>query len=178
MALAVVIISPGSPIYRQQREGVGGRKFAMLKLRTMYPDADARLERHLAASPVSQQEWERYFKLRNDPRVLPVIGNFLRRSSLDELPQLWNILRGDMSLVGPRPFPDYHLQKFDPGFLALRRSVPTGLTGLWQVEVRSEGDIEVQQELDTYYIRNWSLWLDCYILVKTIGVVMTGTGAK
>jgi lipopolysaccharide/colanic/teichoic acid biosynthesis glycosyltransferase len=178
LALAVVIVSPGSPIYRQKREGVGGRKFDMLKLRTMHPDAEARLERHLAASPVSRQEWEKYFKLRDDPRVLPVIGNFIRRSSLDELPQLWNILRGDMSLVGPRPFPDYHLQNYDPGFLALRRSVATGLTGLWQVELRSDGDIGAQQELDTYYIRNWSLWLDFYILVKTFATVLTGKGAK
>jgi len=178
LALAVVIVSPGRPFYRQRREGVGGQKFSMLKLRTMYPDAEARLERHLAASPVSRQEWERYFKLRDDPRVLPYIGNFMRQSSLDELPQLWNVLRGDMSLVGPRPFPDYHLQNYDPGFLNLRRSVPTGLTGLWQVEVRSEGDIEVQQQMDTYYIRNWSLWLDFYILVKTIAAVVSGRGAK
>ena len=178
LCLAIFIISPGNPFYSQQREGMGGRTIRMLKLRTMRLDADRTLERYLDAHPAERIEWNRYFKLKNDPRVLPVIGNFMRQSSLDELPQLWNILSGSMSLVGPRPFPYYHLEKFDDDFRALRRSVKPGLTGLWQVEYRSDGDVEIQQEIDTYYIRNWSLWLDILILFRTFDAVLSGKGAR
>ena len=177
-AAMISVISPGRPFYRQVREGVDGRSFGMLKLRTMHEDAEIRLERHLLEDPEKRAEWERCFKLKDDPRVLPVIGNFLRKTSLDELPQLLNVLLGDMSLVGPRPFPYYHLNCYDPRFRALRRSVPPGLTGLWQVEVRSDGDMEDQKTHDTYYIRNWSLWLDLYILFKTVAVVVSRQGAR
>ncbi len=178
LSLAIYAISPSSPIFMQQREGRGGRMFNMYKLRTMYPDARERLHAALAEDPERRAEWLSSFKLQDDPRTLPVIGSFLRRSSLDELPQLVNVVRGDMSLVGPRPFPDYHLERYDAEFLALRRSVSPGLTGLWQVEVRSDSNIDSQEEYDTYYIRNWSLWLDFYILFKTIHAVLTGRGAR
>ena len=178
LCLVVMAVSRGSPFYFQIREGQGGEPFAMLKLRTMYTDAEARLEDHLAQNPNARREWNRYFKLRNDPRILRGIGNFLRQSSLDELPQLLNVLRGNMSLVGPRPFPIYHVQAFDEDFRKLRSSVPPGLTGLWQVKARSEADIDEQKALDTYYIRNWSPLLDVYLLFKTITVVISGKGAR
>ncbi len=176
-ALAVMVLSPGSPFYSQAREGLGGRGIRVWKIRTMVPDAERRLRELLARDPAAQAEWEKYMKLRHDPRLVPVVGCWMRRLSLDELPQLWNVLRGEMSLVGPRPFPEYHLARFSPAFRELRRRVLPGITGLWQVAARSDGDLEVQEALDTYYIRNWSIWLDFYILARTIWVVLFGKGA-
>jgi Undecaprenyl-phosphate galactose phosphotransferase WbaP len=176
-ALWIRKISPGSPFYTQEREGRDGTTVRILKLRTMFPDADAMLEVHLARNSSARQEWDRYCKLKRDPRILPRVGHFLRKTSLDELPQLWNILKGEMSLVGPRPFPAYHNARFDPEFLQLRTQVRPGLTGLWQVSARSDGDLEVQQSLDSYYIRNWSLWLDIYILARTVRAVVAPRGS-
>jgi lipopolysaccharide/colanic/teichoic acid biosynthesis glycosyltransferase len=102
----------------------------------------------------------------------------MRRFSLDELPQLFSVVNGKMSLVGPRPFPDYHLALFDPAFCTVRAAVRPGLTGMWQIMIRSEGDLREQQIYDTYYIRNWSLWLDTYILVRTAFAVLISKGAR
>lgn len=176
-ALAITLVSPGQVLFTQEREGERGRKIKVYKLRTMYRDAEELLKTHLASHPDAQDEWDRFCKLKKDPRVLPGVGHFLRRTSLDELPQLWNIILGEMSLVGPRPFPAYHNARFDPAFRDLRLRVTPGLTGLWQVSARSDGDLTVQTELDSYYIRNWSIWLDAYILVRTAGVVLMSKGA-
>jgi Undecaprenyl-phosphate galactose phosphotransferase WbaP len=176
-AALIKATSPGPAFYRQKREGREGRTLQVLKLRTMYLNAEAMLEEHLAKNPKDREEWDRFVKLKHDPRILPGIGTFLRKTSLDELPQLWNILKGEMSLVGPRPFPAYHNQRFAPDFRDLRRQVLPGLTGLWQVSARSNGDLEVQTSLDSYYIRNWSLWLDLYILIRTGRVVFKQEGS-
>lgn len=175
--IAIKIMSPGSAIYTQIRAGQGQRPIRVIKLRTMYKDAEERLHRLLANDLAASEEWQTNFKLRNDPRIINHIGHFLRRTSIDELPQLWNIIRGDMSLVGPRPFPLYHLSKFDPEFQKLRSSVKPGLTGYWQIIARSDSNLQVQKLLDRYYILNWSFWLDWYILVRTLFAVATGKGA-
>ena len=176
-ALWVMAVNPGNPFYAQEREGYGGKKIKVWKLRTMFENADTLLEAHLRKHPKARAEWERFYKLKNDPRILPGVGAALRKTSLDELPQVWNILKGDMSLVGPRPFPYYHLEPFSDEFRALRRQVVPGLTGMWQVSSRSEGDLEVQETLDSYYIRNWSLWLDLYLIARTPWAVLFGRGA-
>lgn len=164
-------VSPGAALYAQEREGQGGKTIRVWKLRTMHPDADRRIDE---LNVQQRTEWESGFKLRNDPRVLPGVGAWLRRSSVDELPQLWNVLRGELSLVGPRPLPFYHLKRFEPEFRQLRRKVLPGVTGLWQVNGRGDGDT---RSLDTYYIRNWSFWMDLHVLACTVRAVWRKTGA-
>jgi Undecaprenyl-phosphate galactose phosphotransferase WbaP len=175
--LAIKMMSPGPIIYTQIRAREGIRPIRVLKLRTMYVDAEERLQRLLIEDPAADVEWKTTFKLKQDPRIIKGIGHLIRRTSIDELPQLWNIIRGEMSLVGPRPFPFYHISQFDPEFQRLRGSVKPGLTGYWQILARSDSDLEIQKLLDRYYILNWSLWLDWYILVRTFFVVINGRGA-
>ena len=176
-ALTVWLVDRGPVFYSQKRIGQGGRVIRVLKIRTMYMDAERRLEQCLLEDPAARREWERFFKLRNDPRVLGWPGRLLRRTSLDELPQIWNIFSGDMSLVGPRPFPSYHLDSFDEAFRQKRQTCKPGLTGLWQVSARSNGDLDVQKMLDLKYVANRSFWLDLYILLVTVPTVLRGTGA-
>jgi Undecaprenyl-phosphate galactose phosphotransferase WbaP len=176
-AVAVTVVSPGNPFYSQEREGEGRKRFRVWKLRTMHLDAEGLLKRTLREDSAARTEWERHYKLTKDPRILPVIGPLLRRTSIDELPQLWNILRGQMSFVGPRPFPYYHIEQFSEEFRELRSSVRPGLTGMWQVTSRSTADLEAQEQLDTHYIRNWSLWMDIYLLARTPWAVLFGKGA-
>jgi Undecaprenyl-phosphate galactose phosphotransferase WbaP len=175
--LLIKLISPGSVFFCQEREGLYGRKFTVWKLRTMYSDAEARLADILARNPDLRRQWEHCVKLPRDPRLLPVIGSLFRRFSLDELPQLWNVIAGEMSLVGPRPLPEYHLHMLSTECKRLRSAVRPGLTGMWQVMVRGDGSVDDQERFDTYYIRNWSLWLDMYILARTVSAVVTQRGA-
>ena len=145
------------------------------KFRSMAADASQALEHCLTANPALREEWQRNHKLRNDPRVTR-IGRFLRRTSLDELPQLWNILRGQMSFVGPRPIVREEISRYGESY-ALYKKVTPGLTGLWQVSGRNNTSYQQRVSLDLYYIRNWSPWLDLYILARTVTAVLFARGA-
>ena len=169
----VVLLQGGKPFYFQNRVGRGGRIFRLWKLRTMVPDAEARLEAHLAATPAARAEWDHCQKLKEDPRITP-FGRFLRKSSLDELPQLWNVLRGDMSLVGPRPAPPREVDIYDP-WHRRRLSMKPGLTGLWQVSSRLDEDFDERASLDLHYIDRWSLLLDLKVLVRTVPALLRPT---
>jgi exopolysaccharide biosynthesis polyprenyl glycosylphosphotransferase len=173
-ALAVKWTSSGPVFFRQQRSGLNGRPFTMLKFRTMVTDAE-----QLKAELASFNEMDGpVFKVTNDPRVTPV-GRWLRKWSVDELPQLWNVLRGEMSLVGPRPLPVDEIRRINDLAHRRRLSVKPGLTCLWQISGRNEvASFKEWVRLDLEYIDNWSLWLDLKILLKTIPVVLTGAGAK
>jgi Undecaprenyl-phosphate galactose phosphotransferase WbaP len=175
IAALVKLSSPGPIIYARKCLGQHGRYFYYLKFRTMLPNADQALKKYLDEHPEAREEWLRDQKLKNDPRVTP-LGRFLRKTSLDELPQLWNVLRGEMSLVGPRPIVDNEIAKYGHLF-ELRSRVLPGITGLWQVSGRSSTTYAEKIALDTYYVQNWSPWLDLYILISTIRVVLFQEGA-
>lgn len=177
-ALLVFVRSPGPVFFRQRRLGRNHIPFLMWKLRSMRPDAEEILAKVMRETPGAQREWDETHKLRHDPRIVPVVGQVMRRFSIDELPQFWNVLRGDMSLVGPRPLPQYHIDSLDPEAIRFRALVRPGITGLWQVSGRSDVAIAGFQNLDAYYLRNWSLWLDIYILARTVVVLLNGRGAR
>lgn len=168
----IVAFDGGLPIYRQKRIGQGGRVFLMVKMRTMVPEADALLEHHLRKNPEARREWEETQKLKRDPRITR-IGRFLRKSSLDELPQLWNVLMGDMSLVGPRPMM-VDQKALYPG--AAYFEFRPGITGLWQISDRNESSFAERANFDSRYLASCSLSQDISILLRTIGVVLRGTG--
>lgn len=167
--------SGGGAIFGHVRVGQHGKLFRCLKFRTMVPDADKVLADLLASNPQARAEWERDFKLKNDPRIT-VIGAFLRATSLDELPQLWNVVRGEMSLVGPRPVIEEELQRYGDQ-VGYYLEAPPGITGLWQISGRNDISYDDRVELDCWYVRNWSLWYDLVVLVKTVKVVFRKEGA-
>jgi exopolysaccharide biosynthesis polyprenyl glycosylphosphotransferase len=176
LALLVKLTSRGPVLFGHRRLGEGGRSIRVYKFRSMAVDAEARLQGLLAADPLLRAEYEATYKLRNDPRVTP-LGRWLRRTSLDELPQLFNVLHGDLSLVGPRPIVADEIAKYGPAAAAILR-VPPGVTGLWQVSGRSDLDYAERVRLDMDYITHWSVWLDVRILAATVPAVLRRRGAR
>jgi len=175
IAVVIKLDSKGPVLFGHKRIGLGGKDITIWKFRTMVRDAGVVLEECLQSDPALRAEWEEKHKLTCDPRITRV-GHFLRRTSLDELPQLWNVLCGDLSLVGPRPIVWDEVDKYEDGFV-LYKKVKPGLTGLWQVSGRSGISYAERVRLDAYYVRNWSVWLDIYILLKTPGEVFRCRGA-
>ena len=165
-----------APIYRHMRIGRDGRRFGCLKFRSMVVDGDAVLAAHLAANPHARAEWAESHKLSHDPRITP-IGQVLRKTSLDELPQLWNVLRGEMSLVGPRPIVAAEVARYGRAF-ATCFAVPPGVTGLWQVSGRSDTTYAERVALDLDYATRWSLRRDLAIMLRTIPAVLAQHGSK
>lgn len=172
--LAIWLEKPGPLFYAHRRIGRGGTEFFAYKFRTMYPNSESILQAALERDPALRRQWEEHRKLANDPRITEV-GRFLRRSSLDELPQLVNVLRGEMSLIGPRPIMDEEIHEYQ-GHFPFVNQVRPGLTGLWQVSGRSRLTYAERVGLDMYYIRNWSFWLDMVILIKTPAAVLDFSG--
>lgn len=165
----------GRPFYGHERVGQHGRRFNCMKFRSMIANSQEVLEKLLASDPQARAEWQKDFKLKADPRITP-IGQFIRKTSLDELPQLWNVLKGEMSLVGPRPIVDEELARYGEDCEYYLMAKP-GITGLWQVSGRNDIDYSTRVYLDGWYVKNWSLWYDIAILFKTIGVVLGRQGA-
>lgn len=176
IALLIWKQDKASPFFLQERTGYRGKVFKTIKLRTMLPNAEAELRRVMEQEPGLAEEWENSFKLKKDPRITR-LGLFLRKTSLDELPQLINVLKGDMSLVGPRPLPGYHEDTLSERVRKQREYVRPGITGLWQVSGRSDAGTAGMDRWDSYYVRNWSIWLDIVILVRTFRAVARGRGA-
>jgi Undecaprenyl-phosphate galactose phosphotransferase WbaP len=175
IALLVKISSPGPVLYGHKRLGLNGKHFLAYKFRSMVLDAEKKLESVLDADPRLREEWEASHKLKDDPRITK-IGKFLRRTSFDEFPQLINILKGEMSLVGPRPVTDPEIEKYGENARRVL-TVKPGLTGLWQVSGRSDTDYAERVSHDLYYIQSWSVWLDLWILYRTPGAILKGKGA-
>ncbi|QDU75740.1 putative sugar transferase EpsL [Bremerella volcania] len=176
IAALVRLNSRGPVFFGHKRIGRLGRTFMAWKFRSMIPNANEVLENYLKEHPELRAEWERDHKLKDDPRIIPGVGHIIRKFSLDELPQIWNVLRGDMSLVGPRPIVDSEIEKYCDVF-PLYLKVTPGITGLWQVSGRNNTTYQERITLDAFYVRNWSPWLDLYILARTIKTVVLREGA-
>lgn len=174
LALIIAIDSRGGVLYKQKRLGRDGGQFMAYKFRTMHGDGEERLREVLASDPKLRIEYEKFHKLRNDPRVTRV-GKILRKYSLDELPQIWSVIRGDMSLVGPRPYLEREIKDMDAQEGIILRATP-GMTGLWQVSDRNSTGFAERVRMDVHYVRNWSPWIDINILARTFNVVIKGTG--
>ncbi len=175
VSLIIKITSPGPVFYGHKRIGFNGKEFKCWKFRSMVIDADKQLEKILAENPEMRAEWEKDRKFTNDPRVTP-IGKFLRKTSIDEIPQFFNVLTGEMSFIGPRPVTQPELTKYG-NKVDFILSVKPGLSGMWQISGRSDTGYEERITLDAYYIQNWSVWLDIWIIIKTVYVVLRGKGA-
>lgn len=175
LALAIRIDSPGKVFFTQKRVGRGNNLLKVVKFRTMQENAEEALEIYLNEHPELREEWEANYKLKHDPRVTRM-GRFLRRTSLDELPQVWNVLCGEMSLVGPRPIVQEEIPMYGHYFNLYTQVLP-GMTGMWQVSGRNDLSYEERVRLDEYYVRNWSIWLDFYILASTVFAILTARGA-
>jgi len=165
----------GSAFYGHERVGQNGRRFKCYKFRSMVLNSQAVLQKLLDTDPDARSEWNKDFKLKNDPRITS-IGHFIRKTSLDELPQLWNVIKGEMSLVGPRPVIEAELERYADDVDYYLMAKP-GITGLWQVSGRNDVDYQTRVYLDSWYVKNWSLWYDIAILFKTVGVVLRREGA-
>ena len=175
ITIRVAIANRGHVIFTHWRVGKNGKPFPCYKFQTMVPMSEEQLQEYLDAHPEAKREWQETFKLTNDPRVTE-LGAWLRRTSLDELPQIWNVIRGDMSLVGPRPIVEEEVVKYGK-FIREYYMVLPGITGMWQVSGRSDTTYEERVAMDTWYVRNWSVWIDMMYLFKTVKAVITGKGA-
>lgn len=175
LVILVGIDNKGHIIFSHRRVGKHGKLFPCYKFQTMVPNAQEKLKIYLEKNANARKEWEESFKLTNDPRVTK-LGAFLRRTSLDELPQLWNVIKGDMSLVGPRPIVTDELEKYGDNIKEYYMVTP-GITGMWQVSGRSDTTYEERVSMDTWYVRNWSIWIDLMYLFKTVKAVICGRGA-
>lgn len=177
IALTIFITSPGNVFYSHQRIGRGGKSIKCYKFRSMFPDANHRLQKIINDHPHLRDEWSRNFKLKNDPRVTS-FGAFLRKTSLDEIPQFWNVLKGDLSIVGPRPVVIEELKKYYHVKAYKVLSVRPGLTGIWQVSGRSDvKSYDTRVEMDEYYVDNHSFLLDLKLIAKTIPAMILSKGA-
>ena len=178
VAMLIKFSDGGEILYKQKRPGLNGKSFTLYKFRTMYPANDKILREFLKRNPEAKNEWELYRKLKSyDPRVTP-IGRFLRKYSLDELPQFFNVLKGDMSVVGPRPYlwEEFREYKIPERTIKKLLSVKPGLTGLWQVDKRNKATFQNRINIDLKYIDNMSLWIDLKIVLKTLWIILIGNG--
>ena len=176
IGILIKLTSRGPVFYRQDRLGKDGKPIRVWKFRSMYVDATERLRQILSSDSSAAAEWERNFKLKKDPRVTP-LGRFLRRTSIDELPQLFNVFAGEMAVIGPRPIVQEEVRYYGESYKVFSSVLP-GITGLWQVSGRSDTGYARRVELDTYYVLNWSPWMDFWILLRTIWAVATMQGAR